>query len=1147
MTFREPRRRSTWIAVIAAMLCAWTLPAQNAGDPHLRGIAGDSLLRGFENPPDSAKPRVWWHWMNGNITKDGITADLEWMKRVGIGGFQNFDAAFNTPQVVEKRLVYMTPAWKDAFRHAATLADQLGLEMAIAGSPGWSESGGPWVPAAQGMKKFVWTETRVVGGKPFTGVLPKPPAKGGPFQNLPRTGGLMGEAPSVPDFYRDAAVVAFRTPENDVPVAELRPKVTASAGTIDPGVLSDGDLLTSAALPAGPVGQLAWIDYDFGKPQTISSLTLALGGPVNPLAAFMGTSNNGPELLASDNGQQYRSIVKMPSGGAAQHTVTFPAVRSRYFRVGFTTPPPMRGLPGMADLDLSGVVDVRAMAKPLAAHTISELVLHAAPRVNRFEDKAAFATTIGLDALATPAVAPADAIAKGDVLDLTAKMRPDGTLEWTPPAGQWTVLRLGFSLLGIPNHPASPEGTGLEVDKLSRTAVGAYFETYLNMYADATAGLMGRRGLRYVITDSWEAGAQNWTDDMISEFTKRRGYDMRQWLPALTGHVVVSAEASDKFLFDFRKTIAELTAENHYDQLTEILKKRGMGRYSESHENGRALIADGMAVKRTADVPMSAIWTGRGGPNGVPTGAAADIRESASVAHIYGQNLVAAESLTAMGGAYSFSPETLKPTADAALSAGLNRFVIHTSVHQPLTDKRPGLGLGPFGQWFTRLETWAELAKPWTTYLARSSYLLQQGKFVADVVYYYGEDSNITALFGGGFLPSAAATGPEIPVGYNFDYANSDVVLNRLAVANGRLTTTTGMNYRVLALDANSRRMPLAVLRAIRELVNAGASVVGPKPVESPSLSDDQAEFRAIADQLWGAGTGERSVGKGKVYGGMKIAEALAAQKVVPDFEYVQPRGDSAVLFVHRKLADGDVYWLNNRQKRVERLDATFRVTGKAPEIWHPDTGLTEPAAYRVADGRTIVSLTMNPNDAFFVVFRRAASAPSRTLLNLAETAVSTVEGPWEVRFQPDRGAPARITVEKLASWHENSDSGVKYFSGTATYAKTIQASADWFGAQVWLDLGDVKNLAEVSVNGKALGILWQAPFRANVTGVLRPGANVVEIRVTNLWVNRLIGDQQAGAAQKYTYTSQRFYRANSALLPSGLLGPVRVVRVERR
>jgi len=1088
--------------------------------------------------------------MSGNITKEGIKADLEWMKRVGIGGFQNFDAGLNTPQIVDRRLVFMTPEWKDAFHYAATLADQLGLEMAIAASPGWSESGGPWVTPAQAMKKYVWSEIRVEGSKPFEGVLPKPPSTTGSYQNQGsggRGGGMMGAAPQPPrEFYADSAVVAYRLPETERRLVTAQPRVTSSGGDFKFADLVDGDLAKSNLLPSAPVDEKAWIQLEYPEPQTVRGLTFITGGG-GARGGFGGgrggggTSNQALEV--SDDGQNFRVAASISPG---LRTMAFTPVNGRYFRLTVRTPQPQTqtqqarggqgggfggGMPG-ANAPAQGARGGQVPAAPSGTQ-IAELVLHGATPVNRFQEKAAFSTATGIYDMASPAVQSADAIPKTDVIDLTSKMSVDGKLDWTPPAGTWSVLRIGYSLIGTTNRPASPEATGLEVDKLSKVHVRAYFDNYLGQYKDTVGPLMGKRGLQYIITDSWEAGTQNWTDDMIAEFAKRRGYDMKPWLPVLAGHIVESAEASDRFLFDFRKTIADLTVENHYDQLTALLKERDMGRYSESHESGRAFIADGMEVKRNAAIPMSAMWTA--GPGRANERYDADVRESASVAHIYGQNLVAAESLTAnsSAGAWSFSPETLKPTADRLMAMGLNRFVIHTSVHQPSNDRIPGLGLGPFGQWFTRHDTWAEQAKVWTSYLARSCHMLQQGKFVADIAYYYGEDSNITALFSG--------RGPDIPAGYSYDYINSDAILNRLAATNGALTTTTGMSYRVLALDANARYMPLAVLRKIRDFVNAGAVVVGPKPVGSPSQADDQAEFKAIADQIWGA-----IAGKGKV-GTQTIVEALAFLKAAPDFEYGKPQQDTALFFVHRKLADGDMYWVSNRNARYEMLEGTFRVAGKAPEFWHADTGVIEPVSYRTENGRTIVPLRLDPNDAVFVVFRKASAAPAQALPLKAETRVGTVQGSWDIAFQPNRGAPAKTTFDSLVSWHLNADAGVKYFSGTAVYAKTIQAPANWFktGATLWLDLGDVKNIAEVSVNGKVLGIVWKPPFRVEVGSALKPGANALEIKVTNLWVNRLIGDQQTDVTKKYTYTAQQFYRADSPLLPSGLLGPVLFVRME--
>jgi len=335
--------------------------------------------------------------------------------------------------------------------------------------------------------------------------------------------------------------------------------------------------------------------------------------------------------------------------------------------------------------------------------------------------------------------------------------------------------------------------------------------------------------------------------------------------------------------------------------------------------------------------------------------------------------------------------------------------------------------------------------------------------------------------------------------------------------------------------------MSLPVLRKIRDLVRAGAAVAGSKPGDTPSLGDDPAEFHAIAGQLWGDGTGEHTYGKGKVYGGPVLAETQAALQAPPDFEYAKPQPDTSLLFVHRSLPGTEIYWVDHRNDRAEAVEASFRVQGMAPELWHADTGERVPASYRTEGGRVTVPLHLDPYEAVFVVFRAAGKLTSRTVAEPAETRVAAVEGPWAVHFQPGRGAPDGVTLDKLISWSESSDTGVKYFAGTGTYTNSVQAPAEWFqtGGRLWLDLGNVKNLAEVSINGKPLGIVWKAPFRVDATDPLRPGANALEIRVTNLWVNRLIGDQQPGAAKKYTFTTQEFYRADSPLLPSGLLGPV--------
>jgi hypothetical protein len=1103
------------LLVTATLTVAGALGVANA-------IAADTLAEAFASPPASAKPFVWWHWMNGNITQEGITHDLEWMNRIGIGGVQNFDAALGTPQVVKERLVFMTPPWRDAFRHAVQTADRLGLEMSIAGSPGWSESGGPWVKPEQAMKKLVWSETRVTGGQRFHGPLPSPPGIAGRYQDQPLGAGITDDAGvPAPDFYRDVAVIAFAVPAVDA--APLQAVITSSAGPIDATLLSDGHLVKGVALPFPKNGTAAWLLWDLGRPRAIRGLTLAFGGTPQ-LDFLIDTARLQAELQASADAVTFRSIARLNDSAVGERTIAFNPVTARYFRLQLPTPPPSRmpfALPGM-------------IVPSATEQIITEAALHLAPRVNRAEEKAAFFVGTGLDTSPTPDANAADVIAGTTVIDLTSRMQPDGSLDWTPPKGTWTVLRFGYSLIGVTNHPASPEGTGLEVDKLSREHVKAYLETYLDRYA-AFLGpeLIGARGLRGMVNDSWEAGAQNWTEALPREFQARRGYAMTRWLPVLTGRIVDSAASSDAFLWDFRRTLGELLTENHYGQLDAILKARGMVHYVESHETGRAFIGDGMDVKRTATVPMSATWVSGNNP---PASYDSDVRESASVAHLYGQNLVAAESLTTSGPAFGYAPADLKATADRMLSNGLNRFVIHTSVHQPLDDKAPGFTLGPFGQYFTRQETWAEQARPWISYLARSAFLLQQGHFVADILYYYGEDSNITALYGAGL--------PSVPAGYAYDFANPHA-LTLLHVQDGDLTTASGMRYRVLALDPRTRWMSLDVLRRIASLAGDGATIVGDKPQNTPSLADDASEFHRLADAVWGAGdaAGTHIYGKGRAIRAATLADAITMLGIAPDFTYSVPASDTPLVYVHRRLDDGDLYYLSSRKAAAVNLEASFRVVGKAPELWYADTGRRVPASYRIEAGRTIVTLPLEARDAVFVVFRQPATQTERRLPVPAQRVVASLEGPWQLTFQSGRGAPSSAVLPQLASWTKNADPGIRYFSGTAVYHQRLAVQGAWLTAdsRVDLDLGAVKSLAEVVVNGRSVGILWKAPYRIDLTDAVKVGANDLEIRVTNLWPNRMIGDKQPGAS-KITFATLDPYTADSPLLESGLLGPVRIL-----
>lgn len=1112
--------RKASIRLLGALLLAGSalapVHAQQAADP---------LADGFRDPPASARPRVWWHWMNGNVTEEGIKLDLEWMKRIGIGGAQTLDAQLQTPQVVEKRLVYMTPEWKHAFRIAAETADKLGLELAIAASPGWSESGGPWVKPADGMKKLVWSETRIAGGKRFRGKLAPPPSVTGPFQDLGMQPEIGVDHPKtdLPQLYRDTYV--FAVPETAAPLA---PVWSASSGAIDGARLTDGKQATVVEVPLGTDAKAsnapAWIRADFATPQQVRSATLAMP----PLSLFS-AAKFVPVLEASSDGATFAEVARFPTGTSAEYTITFAPVTAKALRVRFLAEQSGFGLPTPPAPGVEFPAFPGFMSGTGPHVTVSELTFSASPRTHRFEEKAGFATTLDYDAIPTP---DAPAIPEAAIIDLTGKMQDDGSLDWIPPKGQWRVLRLGYSLTGTENHPAPPEATGLEVDKFDADAVRRYINTYLDTY-NAAAGpdLIGAHGVRALLNDSIEVGASNWTPQLVAEFKARRGYDPVPWLPALTGVIIGSPARTDAFLHDFRATLADLMADAHYKTITEEAHKRGLIHYSEALEDKRPSLGDDMAMRRHADIPMAAMWsydTEHGAPQPSYEG---DMRGAASVAHVYGQNLVAAESLTAALQPWAFAPRDLKPMIDMEFASGVNRPVIHTSVHQPLTDKAPGFSLFIFGQYFNRLETWGEQARPWVDYIARSSYMLQQGRNVADVAYFYGEEAPLTALY-------AKAVPGDLPTSNAFDFVNPDVVLNQLSNDGADLVAKSGARYKALYLGGSSARMSLAVLQRIDTLVRSGATLIGEKPLGSPALQDDPAAFTRLADALWSGDTG-----KGRVLASHDPDSALAKLSIAPDLTYTKAAPDTALRFVHRTTGDAEIYFVTNRKNRAEPTTLSFAVTGKAPEWWDAATGKAAPLGSTSADRRTAITLTLKPWQSGFVVFRKAGPA-SLAVPAIARSQLAAVNGPWALTFQPGRGAPASITLPALEDWTKNTDPGVRYFSGTAAYHQTLKVPAIKPGQRLILNLGEVHDLAEVLINGKSAGVLWNPPYEADVTSLAHEGTNTVEIRVTNLWVNRLIGDAQPGA-KPITFTTLKTYRADAPLRPSGLMGPV-TLQVER-
>jgi hypothetical protein len=1089
------------------------------GYPSLAQSESDALEQAFRNPPDSARPRTWWHWTGGNVTKDGITKDLEWMKRVGIAGCQLADVSFPGGQTVEKKIEFASPEWFEAVRHAASEAQRLGLELAIFSSAGWSETGGPWVKPEQAMKKLVWSETTVWGPQRLTDKLPQPPSSNGPFQNLDAG----GRAPQRdPTHYGDSAVVAFRTPAFETDMMSLNPRIATSDANADTAPLFDGNWNSAATIRAPAGGGAAWLQIEFAEPFCARAITIgtARGIPVG-------------RVLAGDDSEHLRTLVTLPGAQLYRQgrirTFSLPATAARIYRIEMTGAPLGPG-PTMS----------QAPSQPAKEYAFTEVRLHGGARVHRWEEKAGFSHLFEYETVPTPDVPADTAIFQSEVINLTSKMAPDGTLDWDVPAGKWTILRMGYSLTGAKNRPAPPSGSGYEADKLSPTHMAAYYHGYFDPLAKALGPLFGK-SLQYVVMDSWEAGYQNWTDDMIAEFQSRRGYDPRPYLPILTGRVVGSAELSDRFLWDFRRTLADLWADCHYGVMADLLARHGVGIYGEAAGVSLEIPEDSLLNKSKVAIPMGEFWVRALHPELMYY---QDVRGAASASHAYGKTLAAAESFT--GGGYE-TPSALKNVADYWFAKGVNRLVLHTSAHQPL-DTKPGNTM--VGTHIHRNVTWAEQAGPFMTYLARNSFLLQQGLFVADLAYLLNEGAPSTMpIWGAGLTPKP-------PEGCDFDYVNADVLLNRMSVdSDGRLTLPDGMSYRVLVLPQTDRMRP-ELVRRIRDLVAAGATVVGPRPARSPSLAgfpqaDEQVQ--TLAAELWGDLDGvSRTIcyfGKGRVVWGLPLEEILASLSIPPDFECGKGL-DTNLVWIHRRTPDAEIYYVANLTDAAQDVQARFRVDGREAELWRPDTGEIEPASYRISGNRTVVPLHLSPRDSVFVVFRRAASSPSRTLPQPSSATLAVAGGPWDVTFPSGFGAPEKIQLAALKSWTDNEDPGVKYFSGTAAYTKTVQVPREWFrpNTKLVLDLGVVHDVAEVSVNGTQLATLWKPPYQADVTGSLRPGENRLEIRITNQWTNRQIGDRLSPPDKKVLPAPAFDFGAmgggNQTPPPSGLLGPVTMISV---
>ncbi len=1002
--------------------------------------ADQDLERDFATPPERTQPRCYWYWMDGRISPEGLTRDLEAMKRVGIGeayiGVISGESGLppgTGPQA-------LTDPWWSHLEHAIREATRIGVDIGLFNSPGWSQSGGPWVRPEQAMRYVVQRELRVRGPRHIELPLPRPE---GAIQDL--------------------AVQAFPVPPDDAAEAT----VTERSPTV--------------------------VNFAMLEPFLARSLTVRPSGAV-AVDAELRVSEDGREFVPLKRFRVDRHNLALHVGPVplAPVVVSFTATPARFFRLTFSAPCEL------AEVRLSTAPRVASYAEKSLLKMFQDPV----PPFDfyRWPSPKDDGTNV-------PGVPP------DRIRDLASALAPDGILRWDVPEGDWVIVRSGLAPTGTRNAPAPPEATGLEVDKMNRPALKTHFDAFVGrLLARLTPA--ERRSWKHVVADSYEMGPQNWTDGFEADFRERYGYDPMPYLPVLGGRVVGNADRSDRFLWDLRRLVADRVARDYVGGLRDLCREHGLRMWLENYGHW-GFPSEFLLYGGQCDEIGGEFW--ESGDLG-----RVELRAAASAAHIYGLPVVWAEAFTG-GPAFVNTPRDLKARGDWALCEGANQFVLHVYIHQPWEDRRPGVNAW-FGTEFNRHNTWFEASRSWIDYLRRCSVLLQAGQPVADVAYFIGEDA-----------PKMAGTRrPPLPAGYDCDDLNADVLLNRLRVRDGRFVLPDGTEYHLLVLPRSTTLRP-AVLRRLQELVSEDGHLLGSPPERSPSLQNFPAcdeEVRTLAREIWTRPT---------VLDTSDLRAALRRLDLAPD---VQAPAD--ILWKHRRAAakdaDTDIYFLSNQAATGRTETVSFRVSGRAPEFWWPDTGEIEPdVPFEITGGRSTVTVPFEPRGSVFVVFRRKADGPRPGTYagsRRSDLPAGTVlEAAWELSL-----AGRRLPFERLVSWTEHADEDVRHFSGEGRYRTTFDNPTPSTAGRTWLDLGQVEEMATVTLNGRTYPTLWKPPYRLDISDAVRPGRNDLVVAVVNPWHNRLAGDAARPAAQRVSWTSREVVPKGAPLQPAGLLGPVRIL-----
>lgn len=1044
----------------------------------------NALEAGFMNPAEKVQTSVYWYWISGNISEEGVKKDLYSMKEAGINRAFIGNIGLEGIHTPYKTVPFYSEEWWKILHAALKTATELGIEIGIFNSPGWSQSGGPWVKPEQAMRYLASVKAEVSGGKQVEVVLAKPDKD-----------------------FQDVRVIAFPSVEKKATrLSAANAKVTSAMSLQNLNSLIDGDKETAVLFTEKSEKPVA-IDFRTDQPFTLRSLQIfPARQPIQTNARLLVKENGGYRMLSEFKIDRFNANLNVGFDPYAPVVISVPETTASEFRLELANTASGMGLGEVEFLSLPAV-------ERYPEKTLAKMFQTPLPYWHEYQWPV------------QPEVGdPSLVIDPGKVLDISAFLQGD-RLVWKAPAGEWTILRTGMLPTGVTNSPADPEATGLEIDKMSRKHVEAHFEAFMGeIYRRIPAE--DRACWKVVVQDSYETGGQNFTDDFLSEFQARYGYDPLPFLPAYEGYVVGSEDRSDRFLWDLRRLIADKVAYDYVGGLREVCHKYGLTTWLENYGHW-GFPGEFLQYGGQSDEIGGEFWSFGDLGN-------IENRAASSCGHIYGKQKISAESFTSGGTPFSCYPAMMKQRGDRFFTEGINNTLLHVYISQPSEEREPGMNAW-FSSEFNRLNTWYPQMDLFTSYLKRVNYMLQQGLNIADVAYFIGEDApKMTGI-----------VDPELLKGYQFDYINAEVIERDLFVKDGLLTLPHGTQYRILVLPKLETMRP-ELLAKIKKLIEDGAVVLGPAPKRSPSgesfpTADRQVE--KLAGELW-SGLDGRSVkavkrGKGELLFGMTMEEALKYIGCVPDCGLP---ADAPVLYGHRSAGDADIYFISNQKDEVIEIRPEFRIRSRQPELWDATTGRirTLPAYEETAAG-TVVPLKLYPYESAFVVFRRPATKAEGTGLQLNYPVLQTLvrlDAPWKVSFEEKRRGPASQTFARLEDISKNENPDIRYYSGTIWYETEFKLKKKPEG-ELYLNLNDVGVMAKVKINGQYAGGVWTAPYRVNVTDLVRKGKNKVEIEVVTTWMNRLIGDSGLPESERKTWTPCNSWKPTDMLQKSGLVGPV--------